>query len=153
MCMQEHNKEKYGVDRYEQVLSFFTIMWDLWTVTENFCSRTAKLHVHVVYKKIMKYKAEFKLDLNEIFGNCLLCQTIAHLVMQLPHFKHYGMHMKGRAPCYALQGLHFIWKQKWNNLRMWKGVERCEKVWKGVESLHIFLRALKGITHPKLLKW
>jgi len=61
----EHNKEKHGVDRYEQVLSFFTIMWDLWIVTENFCSSTAMLHVHVVHEKIMKDKAEFQLDLTE----------------------------------------------------------------------------------------
>lgn len=111
----------------------------------DFCGQLQKTSVLVqpcsmymlFMRKLWKTKQNFNWTSLNSFQRLFTCQTTAHLVTQLPRFKHYGMHMKGRAPCYTLQGLHFKWKQKWNNLRMWK----C------VESLHVFLWELWKLSH------
>jgi hypothetical protein len=134
MCVQEHNKEKHGEDRYEQVLSLFTIMWALWTVTENCCSGTAVLHVHVFLvkpcsmymlfmRKLWKTKQNFNwISLNSFQRLFTLPDQStsgdATTTLQTLWYAH-----ERKAPCYTLQGLQI----KWNRSEINWG---CENVWK-----------------------
>jgi hypothetical protein len=59
MCVQEYNKEKHGVDRYEQVLSFFTIISDGEHLQKSFVLVQSRSKHMLFMRKLRKTKQNF----------------------------------------------------------------------------------------------